>query len=92
MRREAMAAGTEKPRTMSRLVVSVYHRERDIGQGGGGLVDGKSVNAGDLAVVRHRHEGEAVMGVARDRHRPDGVVVDGLRQGRAAAALAEHGL
>jgi len=32
------------------------------------------------------------MGVARDRHRPDGVVVDGLRQGRAAAALAEHGL
>jgi hypothetical protein len=70
-----------------------HHRERDIGQGGGGgLVDGKSVNAGDLAVVRHRHEGEAVMGVARDRHRPDGVVVDGLRQGRAAAALAEHGL
>jgi hypothetical protein len=70
-----------------------HHRERDIGQGGGGgLVDGKSVNAGDLAVVRHRHESEAVMGVARDRHRLDGVVVHGLRQGRAAAALAEHGL
>jgi hypothetical protein len=35
------------------------HGESDIGEGGGGLVEGEGIDARNLSVLRHRAEGDA---------------------------------
>jgi hypothetical protein len=69
------------------------HGEGEIGERGSGrLVDGKGVDAGDLAIFRCRDEGETEIAVAgySGGHHP--VLRDGLSDRRLDVTLREHAL